>query len=104
MLCTDLDLPHPLAIGFIQCICDYGLNLVGTHLFHCSHGEEQITSHNDFRDAFAFIMKDAGFHVLREQIHALPLPYFEYFHWQINIMLLIDCIRTLIDVVIVDPT
>jgi hypothetical protein len=77
---------------------------VGTHLFHCSHGEEQTTSHNTFWDAFAFIMKDAGFHALHEQIHVLPLPYFESFHWRINIMLLIDCICTLIDVVIVDPT
>jgi len=64
----------------------------------------QTSSHNAFQDAFAFIMKDVGFHVLHEQIHILPLPYFESFHWRINIMLLIDYIRTLIDVVIVDPT
>lgn len=80
VLCTNLGLPHPLAIGFIQCICDYGLDLVGTHLFRYSHGEEQITSHNAFQDAFAFIMKDVGFHVLHEQIHVCPLPYFESFH------------------------
>jgi hypothetical protein len=77
---------------------------MGTHLFHCSHGGEQITSHNTFRDAFAFIMKDVRFHVLHEQIHVLPLPSFESFHWWVNTMLSIDCIRTLIDVVIVDPT
>jgi hypothetical protein len=49
-------------------------------------------------------MKDVGFHVLHEQIHILPLPYFESFHWWINIMLLIDCIHTSIDLVIVNPT
>lgn len=81
VLCTSLGLPHPLIIGFIHCICDYGLDLVGTHLFHWSHGGEQTTSHNVFRDVFAFIMKDVGFHVFREQIHTLPLRYFESFHW-----------------------
>ncbi len=37
-LCTKLGLPHPLTFKLIQCICGQPLNLVGTHLFYCSHG------------------------------------------------------------------
>jgi hypothetical protein len=36
-LCTKLGLPHPLIFKSIQCICGQPLNLMGKHLFHCSH-------------------------------------------------------------------
>jgi hypothetical protein len=56
VLCTKLSLPHLLAFGVTHYICANGqlLNVVRTHLFRCSHGGEQTTSHNVVRDAFAF--------------------------------------------------
>jgi hypothetical protein len=48
-------------------------------------------------------MQDAGFHVAYEQTHVLSPPTFQFSHQLINIMLLVDGIRTLVDVIIVDP-
>jgi hypothetical protein len=64
-------------------------------------GEDCI--HDAIWDAFVSIVRDAMFHVLREQTHILWPPSFQFFHQRINIVLSIDSIRTLADVVIVDP-
>jgi hypothetical protein len=71
ILRTKLSLPHPLALGLTHCICGQPLDPMGTHLFHYSHGEEQISSHNFLQNAFASIMKNMGFHVLPKQIYVL---------------------------------
>lgn len=41
--------------------------------FHCSHGEEQIASHDIIWDIFTFIAKNMMFHVSCEQIHVFSL-------------------------------
>jgi hypothetical protein len=71
LLCTRLDLPHLLILEFIHYICDKPLDLLGTHLFFCSHGGEWIAFHDAISNAFIFIMKDVRFHVSCEQTHVL---------------------------------
>jgi len=39
---------------------------MGIHLFRCVHGKEKAASHDAMWDAFAFIVRDVGFHVARE--------------------------------------
>jgi hypothetical protein len=42
----------------------------------CGHGGEKTASHDVVQDAFEFIVKDGGFHVLCEQTHVLsPLAF-----------------------------
>lgn len=38
--------PISLIPSLIHCICDYPLDLVETHLFHCRYSEKQIAFHN----------------------------------------------------------
>ncbi len=77
---------------------------MGIHLFRYTHGGERTIYHDVVRDAFAYIMKHVGFHVFWEQTHIF-LPFsFQSFHWWVNIILSIDGIRTLADVIIVDPS
>ncbi len=49
-------------------------------------------------------MRDVGFHIFREQSHILPPPSFQSSCRQFDIVLLVDGIRTLAIVVIVEPT
>jgi hypothetical protein len=41
---------------------------MGIYLLPCVHGNKCITIH----DTFTTIMRDAGFHMGQEQLHALP--------------------------------
>jgi hypothetical protein len=66
MLHNQLVLPHSFALGLSHCIRGQPLDLMGIHLFHCTHGEERMGSHDVMWDAFVFIMKDATFFVLHE--------------------------------------
>jgi len=72
MLDIKLGLPHPLVLGPTHCIFSQLLNPMGIHFFCCAHGGEKITSYDVIRDVFASIVKNVGFHVLREQTHILP--------------------------------
>jgi hypothetical protein len=74
-LSIKLNLPHPLTLGLTHYVCGEPLDPLGIHLLRCAHGGEKTTSHDVVRDAFASIVKDAGFHVLWEQTHILPLPF-----------------------------
>lgn len=76
---------------------------MGIHLLYYVHGGERTTSHGVVRDALTSIAGDAKFHVLQEQTQVLPLPSFQYFHQWVNIVLSVASIRTLANVVIVDP-
>jgi hypothetical protein len=73
MLDIKLGLPRPLVLGPTHCIFNQSLNPIGIHLFCCAHGGEEITSHEVVRNVFASIVKNVGFHVLREWTHILPL-------------------------------
>jgi hypothetical protein len=61
-------------------------------------------THDAIRDTFAAITQYAGFHVGQEQLHAFPSTTFSSSHRQVDIVFTKDGIRTLADIVIVDPT
>jgi hypothetical protein len=77
---------------------------VKTHPLHYAHGRELIVSHNTIWDGFTSIVRYMMFHVSHEQTYVLPLPSFQNFHWQVDIVLFIDGTHTFIDVVIATPT
>jgi hypothetical protein len=77
---------------------------MGIHLLRCAHGNESIGTHDVICNTFNATTQDVSFHVGQEQLHALPSTTFNFFRWQIDIVFTKDGIRTLADVVIVDPT
>jgi hypothetical protein len=77
---------------------------MGIHLLHCVHGNERTKTHDVICDTFAAIAQNVNFHMWQEQLHALPSTTFNSSHQWINIVFTKDGIRTLIDIVIVDPT
>ncbi len=52
---------------------------MGIHLLRFAHGNECIGTHNVIYDISVTIAQDAGFHVGREQLHALPSVTFNPF-------------------------
>jgi len=52
------------------------IEAMGIHLFCYIHNGERIASHDVVRDAFAFIVKDARFHVLQKQTHVFLSSFF----------------------------
>ncbi len=71
-----------------------------TYPLHYTHGGELIVFHDTIWEGFTSIVRDMKFHVSHEQIHVLPLPSFQNFHWQIDIILPIDGTHTFTNVVI----
>jgi hypothetical protein len=71
---------------------------------HCVHDNEHIETHDAICDTFAAIAQYASFHVGQEQLHAFPSTTFNSSHRQIDIVFTKYGIRTLPDIVIVDPT
>jgi hypothetical protein len=104
VLCTRLDLLHPLILELIHYICDYPLDLVGTHLFPCSHGGEWITFHDAIWNAFIYITKDMRFHVSCKQTHVLIESSLSFYYKWVGIMLSTNDIDTLANMVIANPT
>jgi hypothetical protein len=76
---------------------------MGIHLLWCVHGNEHIGTHDAIRNIFVTIAWDAGFHVGQEQLHVLPSTTFNFFHRWVDIVFTKNGIRTLINLVIVDP-
>jgi hypothetical protein len=103
-LYTWLELPHPSIVGIFQCVCTQPIDLMGIHFLRCVHGIKRTRTHDVIRDTFATIVWDADFHMGRKQLYALPSTTFNSFCWWINIVVTKDGIRTLVDVLIVDPT
>jgi hypothetical protein len=64
-----------MTLSLTHYVCGESLNPLGIHFLRCAHGREKTTSHDVVQDAFASIVKDAGFHVLWEQTYVLPLPF-----------------------------
>jgi len=65
---------------------------------------KHIETHDAICDTFAAIAQYASFHVGQEQLHAFPSTTFNSSHRQIDIVFTKYGIRTLADIVIVDPT
>jgi hypothetical protein len=72
----------------------------GDPLSSLSHGGEKIASHDIVWDAFVFIMRDAGFHILCEQTHVLLPPTLQFTCWWIDIMDSMDGVQMLVDIII----
>jgi hypothetical protein len=75
-------------------------DLAWTHLFHCSHGGEHIVCNNAGWDASLFISRDTKFNVLHEQTYVLPPFSLQSSCWEVDIILSIDCLCTLVNVFI----
>jgi hypothetical protein len=99
-----LGLPHLSIVSIPQCVCTHPINLMGIYLLHYVHGNKHTWTHDAIHDTFATIVWDVGFHVGREQLHALLKKMFNFSHWRVNIVLTKYGIRTLVDIVIVDLT
>jgi len=74
------------------------------HFLCYIHGKECIETHDAICDTFVAITQDVGFHVGREQLHALPSTKFNSSHQRVHIMFTKDGICTLADILIADPT
>ncbi len=101
MLRIHCGFPHPLNLSLSHCTCGQPLDLMGIHLFRCTHGGERTTCHDVVQDVFASIMRDTRFHILREQIHVLPSPILQSTCCEST--LLVDGIQMSVDIIIVDP-
>jgi hypothetical protein len=77
---------------------------MGIQLSHCTHGNECTRTHDAIRNTFAAIVRDDGFHRRRKQLHALPSTTFNSSHQRFDIVFTKDDIRTLANIVIVNPT
>jgi hypothetical protein len=100
---TWLGLSHPSIVSISMCV-HTSHQPMGIHFLCCVHGNECTGTHDAIHDTFAAIAWDVGFHVGWEQLHALPSTTFNSSCRQVDIVLTKNGIRTLVDVVIVDPT
>jgi hypothetical protein len=77
---------------------------MGIHLLRYTHGNECIGTHDVVCDIFATIVWEASFHVGWKQLHVFSLATSNSSYQQVDIVLIKYGIRTLIDIVIIDPT
>ncbi len=61
-------------------VCTHPINLMGIHLLHCVHGNEQTKTHDAIYNTFVVITWDVGFHMEQELLHALLSTTFNSFH------------------------
>ncbi len=86
-----------------QCMCTHLIDPRSIYLLCCAYGNEHIRTHDAICNTFAIIVRDVGFHLRREQLHALLSKMFNSYR-RIDIVFTKDDIHTFIDVVIVNPT
>lgn len=71
-----LGLPHPTTHGLYGYICNQPIDLTRIHLLRYVHGRKCTTTHDGVKDSFTSNIKHVKFHVLCEQTHVLPMPFF----------------------------
>jgi hypothetical protein len=49
---------------------------MGIHILRCAHGNEHMGTHNEVCNTFVAIVRNVGFHMGREQLHALLATMF----------------------------
>ncbi len=74
------------------------------HFLCCVHGNGHTRTHDAIHDTIIVIVWNVGFHVGQKQLHALPSTTFNSSCRRIDIVLIKDDIRTLANVVIINPT
>ncbi len=67
------------------------------------HGVERMASHDVVWDVFVTIVRNVGFHVLREQIHVFSPFTLQFLHRWVDIVLLVNGVYTLAKIVIANP-
>jgi hypothetical protein len=80
---------------------------MGIHLFRYVHGGERMNLPDVVWDAFVAIAKDTRFHVSQKPTTLNPCPFtpaLQSSHYQVNIVLSVDGVHTLVEVVIIDIT
>jgi hypothetical protein len=97
-------LHHPSIACILQCVCTHPIDPMGIHLLRYAHGNECTRPHDVICNTFAAIARDGGFHVRREQLHALFSTTFNSLCQWVNVVITKDGIRTVADVIIADPT
>jgi hypothetical protein len=73
------------------------------NLFGCYHGAKWTASHDAISNVFTFVMKNARFHVVHEQIHVFLQLSLQSYCQQVDMMSSIDDIYTLANAVIANP-
>ncbi len=99
-----LGLSHPSIINILQCICTHPIDATCVYLLCRAHGNEHMGIHDAICDTFATVAQGVGFHVRWKQLHTLSSTMFHSSHQWVNIVLTNGGIRTLLNVVIADPT
>jgi len=99
-----LGLLHSSIAGIFQCLCTHPINLMCIHLLYYVQGNEHMGTHDVVCNTFATIARDVGFHVGWKQLHVLPSTTFNSSCQQVDIVLTKDGIRTLVNIVIANPT
>jgi hypothetical protein len=97
---TCFSLPHPMVAHLSQCKCGHTIDDLRTHLLRCPYRNEHITTHNTLQDIITTIVLESGTHVQREVSHLFP----HHTWWRMDILITIDDFRTLMDIIITDPT
>jgi hypothetical protein len=77
---------------------------MGIHFLHYVHGNKRIGTHETICATFTTIVRNACFHVGREQLYVLPSTTFNSSRRQFDIVLTKNGICTLADIIIADPT
>jgi hypothetical protein len=86
------------------CVCTHPIDTMGIHFLHYVHGNKRIGTHDTIHNTFVAIEWDVDFHMGWEQLHVLPSNMFNSSRWWVDIVLTKDGIRTLVNIVIANPT
>jgi len=99
-----LGLPHFSIACIPQCLCTHPINLMCIHLLYYIHGNVCMGTHDVVCNTFVTIAWNIGFHVGQEQLHVFLSIAFNSSCQQVDIMITKNGIRTLINIIIADPT
>jgi hypothetical protein len=97
-----LDYPIPRLQASLD-VCAHIPLTLWVSTFYVVHGNEHIGTHDAIHNTFATIVRNVGFHMGQEQLHVFFSTTFSFSYQRVNIMFTKDGIRTLADVVIVNP-
>jgi hypothetical protein len=99
-LCTCFSLAQPIVAQLSRYQCGHTIDDLDTHLLWHPCRSEHIVAHNTFRNTVTTITLENGAHVQREVSHL----FLHHTIRQVDILIIRHNSRTLMDVVIIDPT
>jgi hypothetical protein len=101
--CKTLKILHNIKVWSFMYRVLHSIKPMGIHFLRCAHGNKCMRSHDAVCDTFVIIVWDVGLHVEQKQLQVFILVTLNCFHRQVNIVFTKDEIRTLINVVIINP-